>query len=368
MMLYVHVPFCNGRCIYCGFYSTTMLELRDRYVDALTKEYSLRGDYLRGAPIRTIYVGGGTPSVLTQEQLRRLFSALPTRGEDIVEVTMECNPDDVTRELVEVVRECGVTRVSMGVQSFNNDMLRFLHRRHSAEDVSRAVDCLREGGVDNISIDLMFALPSQTLKDWHVDLERAVDLDVDHISAYSLTLEEGTPLYGMLRRGMVEETDEELSRWMYYDLIDMMEANGYAQYEISNFARKGRRAVHNSNYWKDVAYVGLGAAAHSYDHESRQWNAPDVETYVESIERGEVPFERELLTPTMRYNDMVLTRLRTREGIDLKGDFTNKDYLMGEAQKYIEKGWLVVADNHLRLTREALYTSDMVLADLVKVD
>ncbi len=368
MMVYVHVPFCNGRCIYCGFYSTTMFDLRDRYVDALTKEYSLRGDYLKGAPIRTIYVGGGTPSVLTHAQMRRLFSALPTRGTDVVEVTMECNPDDVTKELVEVMRECGVTRVSMGVQSFNDEVLRFLHRRHTGEEACRAVETLREGGVDNVSIDLMFGLPGQTLKDWHVDLERAVGLGVDHISAYSLTFEEGTPLYRMLGRGEVEEADEELSRRMYYDLIDRLEASGYEQYEISNFARKGRRAIHNSNYWRDVAYMGLGAAAHSFDHDSRQWNVSDVEKYVESIERGELPFEREELSPTMRYNDMVLTQLRTREGIDLKGEFANKDYLLGEAQVFLDKGWLVLEDNHLRLTREALYTSDMVLANLVRVD
>ncbi len=342
--------------------------MRDRYVDAIIREYALRCDYLRGAPIHTIYVGGGTPSVLSVAQMKKLLEALPTHEKGIVEVTMECNPDDVTRERVDLMKACGVTRVSMGVQSFNDEKLRFLHRRHTGDEACRAVETLRDGGVENISIDLMFSLPEQTLDDWHDDLERAISLNVDHISAYSLTYEKDTPLHGMLRRGEVVEADEELSRRMYYDLINRLEVCGYEQYEISNFARKGKRAVHNSNYWKDVAYLGLGASAHSYDKESRQWNVADVEKYMEGVERGEIPYEREVLSDDMRYNDMILTHMRTKDGIDLSRDFVNRDYLLREAQKYIDGGLLCVKEGHLRLTREALFTSDMVLASLVKAD
>ncbi len=367
-MIYVHIPFCERRCIYCGFYSTTELALKDRYVDAVIEEYFLRRDYLRGAPIRTIYVGGGTPSQLTLGETERLLSALPTMGEDIVEVTVECNPDDVTRERVELMKACGVTRVSMGVQSFDDGMLSFLCRRHTSREACQAVETLREGGVDNISIDLMFALPGQTLAGCHSDVERAVSMGVDHISAYSLAYEEGTPLSRMLSEGRIEEVDEELARAMYYDLIDTLEESGYEHYEISNFARKGRRAIHNSNYWKGVEYIGLGAAAHSYDGLSRQWNVADVERYVESVGRGVVDCEREVLTEDMRYNDMIVTQMRTRDGIDLRRDFVNKDYLLREAQAYVDGGMLRIEDGRLKLSREALFTSDVVLASLVKVD
>ncbi len=365
--VYVHIPFCSSRCLYCGFYSTTQLSMRGRYIEAVIKEYALRGNYLCGEDIETIYIGGGTPSVLTQDELKSLFSALPIRNKNVSEVTIECNPDDITPEFVGCIKELGVNRVSMGVQSFSDFRLRFLRRRHTSKQAVEAVRMLRNGGINNISIDLMFGFPGQTIEEWSDDITKAVSLDVEHISAYSLTYEEGTPLSDMLKRGEIREIDEELSRDMYYLLIDTLASYGYEQYEISNFYRAGFRAKHNSNYWSDVAYIGLGAAAHSYDHHSRQWNVEDVDVYINNVEQGKLPFEREELSPDTLYNDMVTTSLRTCDGIDLSLSFHNKDYLITSAQPFIDQGWLAIDNQHLHLTRQGLYISDTILADLMKV-
>ncbi len=363
--IYVHIPFCVSRCVYCAFCSTTRLSLRERYVAALARELELRGGYLHGEKIETIYVGGGTPSVLGVGLLRRLLDMLPTA--EAQEITVECNPDDVSSELVARLRDSGVNRVSLGVQTYDDARLRFLRRRHTAAQARDAVALLRSGGIDNISIDLMFGFPEQSLDAWHADLREALSLAVEHLSAYCLTYEEGTPLFDMLERGAVAEADEETCRAMYYSLVDTLSAAGYEHYEISNFCRPGYRSLHNSNYWRDVAYLGLGAAAHSFDHASRQWNIEDVEGYICAIERGVLPFERELLTADEHYNDLVTTALRTKEGLDLDSLAMYSDYLLSSAQPFIVRGLLATDGHRLWLTREALFISDSILAELMKV-
>ncbi len=387
--IYVHIPFCASRCIYCGFYSSTLLSLRERYIKAVGEEYSMRREYLRDETVKTLYAGGGTPSVLEAKELDSLFTTLLRDNSDVEEITMECNPDDVTEDFARHISRLGVNRVSMGVQTFSDLRLRFLRRRHTSEDVCRAVDALRKAGIGNISIDLIFGFPGQTLREWHSDIYKATALNTEHISAYSLAYEPGTPLFAMLKRGDIKETDEETSREMYYSLIDKLADKGYEQYEISNFCRKGYRSKHNGNYWKDVPYLGLGAAAHSYDRNSRQWNINDVEQYINAIERSyssgsniyapvplneisrngccALPFERECLSPDEHYNDMITTALRTVEGIDLSVPFHNKDYLLRTIQPFLRQGLLTVDRRHLRLTRPALFISDFILAELMKV-
>lgn len=365
--IYVHIPFCKTRCVYCGFFSTTLHEWQDRYVDALLLEYEKRKGYLHGEDVETVYIGGGTPSQLSIENINRLLSALPKADE----VTMECNPDDVSEELVTALRNNGVNRVSMGVQTFNQDRLRFLRRRHTASQAHEAVRLLREGGIRNISIDLMFGFPQQTLDEWEKDINEALTLGVEHISAYSLMYEEGTPLYAMLERGEIEETDEETCRSMYYTLIDMLIKNGYEHYEISNFSRTGYRSRHNSSYWRSVPYLGLGAAAHSYDRTSRQWNDSNVLIYINKVENAndaekvaEICDEREWLDDVTTYNDVITTGLRTREGISLnQGRFS--DYLIRNAEPMIKQGLLVRENDCLHLSREGLYVSDNVMSELI---
>ena len=371
--LYVHIPFCSSRCVYCGFYSTTGLELRERYVDAVCKEIEMRGEKVRkgeGEKVSTIYLGGGTPSQLTIEQLKRIFetSYIYNKVESDAEVTIEVNPDDVNADFAKALRELPVNRISMGAQTFSNERLRFLRRRHNASQVKEAVETLRQVGFSNISIDLMYGFPEQTLDEWKADIDKALELDVEHISTYCLMYEEGTPLYRLLEQGKVKEIDEELERKMYYTLIDSLESAGYDHYEISNFARPGYRSRHNSSYWKGTPYIGVGAAAHSFDIKTRSWNVADIRKYIEAMERGERPYEEEVIDADTRYNDAITVALRTKEGLDLTTQSDQqRQYCMANAKRHIDANLLKLADHHLTLTKEGLFVSDMVMSDLMIV-
>ena len=372
--LYIHIPFCSSRCVYCGFYSTTALELRERYVDAVCKEIVLRseGQEMRGEKpqIGTIYLGGGTPSQLSIKQLERIFSAcyIYNKVEDTAEITIEANPDDINLDFAKSLRDLGINRVSMGVQTFNDERLKFLHRRHQASQVPQAVETLLKAGFRNISIDLMYGFPNQTLDEWKTDIEKALELDVEHISTYCLMYEEGTALYKLLEQGKVAEIDEELERKMYYTLIERLEAAGYEHYEISNFARKGYRSRHNSSYWRGIPYIGVGAAAHSYDIKTRSWNVADIKKYIEAMEQGKRPYEEEVIDTDTRYNDAITVALRTKEGLDLTTLPDNqRRYCIANAKRHIDANLLRLADNHLALTKEGLFVSDMVMSDLMIV-
>ena len=392
--IYIHIPFCKSRCIYCGFYSTTATELRQRYVDAVCEEVRSKRDEVSGERIETIYIGGGTPSQLTIPQLRQLFEALTSHFSPLTshlkEVTIEANPDDVTAEYAAALPQLGINRVSMGAQTFDDQRLRFLNRRHTSAQVPLAVRLLREAGIGNISIDLMYGFPGETLADWLRDIDAAIALDVEHISAYCLMVEEGTPLQQWTMDNGQWAMDEELERQMYETLIDRLAEAGYEHYEISNFARQkasptgggwrdgeetkasptggGWRGLHNSSYWTDVHYIGIGAAAHSYDGRQRRWNVSDLRKYINGIESGKPVFEFEDIDADTRYNDRVMLSLRTKEGLDLltlsEGE---RDYLLPLAQKYLDEGLLTRADQHLRLSRKGLFVSNMIMSDLMKV-
>lgn len=367
--LYVHIPFCKSRCIYCAFYSTTSSDMAEKYVSALCRELDMRSDYC-DPKWQTVYLGGGTPSTLSPKQLQRLFSHIDCSH--ATEVTIECNPDDVTPAFASLLASLPVNRVSMGAQTFDDSRLQFLRRRHGSDDVRRAVSNLRAAGIDNISIDLIYGFPNESIQQWDDDITAALSLGVEHLSAYCLSYEEGTPLYRLLEEGKVEESDDELTRMMYYRLIDRLAAAGYEHYEISNFALPGRHAIHNSNYWNCTPYMGIGAAAHSYNITSRQWNVSDLSLYIKEVEKGNLPFERETLDITERYNDTVMLSLRTCEGIDL-GQLQSRlgtqlhDYLLSQSQQYEESGLLINEEDRLRLSRDGLYVSDMVITDLLKV-
>lgn len=369
--LYIHIPFCASRCVYCGFYSTTLPALRDAYVDALCQELTLRAEELPAdEAITTIYLGGGTPSQLTTDQLDRLFSYIyKVYRSQPVEVTMECNPDDITPAFADWIAQSPIDRISMGAQTFSDDRLRLLRRRHTAAEVRRATTLLRQAGIRNISIDLMFGFPGETLADWEQDIDEALRLGVEHISAYSLMYEEETTLHRWLSEGRIQEIDDDLSLRMYDCLVDRLTAAGYRHYEISNFALPQRESRHNSSYWRDVPYMGLGASAHSFDGRQRSWNVADIETYIAAIGRGERPCTVEALDPGTHYEDVVLTSLRTAEGIDLgkiRRDFGSQrlDFLLAAADQDLRQGYLVREDDHLRLTRRGIYLSDGITARL----
>ena len=373
--LYIHIPFCKSRCIYCGFYSTTAEQMKQAYVDAVCHEMELRDAIYEkegkdvGKTLATVYLGGGTPSQLSPTQLQQLFDAIARHYDvsDDAEITIECNPDDVTEAFAELLRSLPVNRVSMGAQTFDDNRLQFIHRRHTSEQVTTAIQRLREKGIHNISIDLMYGFPEETLEEWEHDIQQALALNVEHISAYALTYEEGTPLYRLLEEGKVKEIDEERSLAMYDRLIDRLQEAGYEHYEISNFARKGWRSRHNSSYWQLVPYIGIGAAAHSYDGRRRQWNIADINSYINHIQQGIVPAEGELLDKDSCYNDHVMLALRTCEGLDLSTlDSDERSYCEETAKKFVLDGLLVKTDNHLRLSRKGLFVSDMIMSELMK--
>jgi coproporphyrinogen III oxidase-like Fe-S oxidoreductase len=284
---------------------------------------------------------------------------------------MECNPDDICEGMFS---ELPVNRVSMGAQTFSDDRLRFLRRRHSSKQVGQTVDMLRHDGIDNISVDLMFGFPGETLDDWKRDVAHAISLDPEHLSAYGLMFEEGTPLYRMLEEGKVEDIDEELSLRMYSELVDMLAATGYEHYEISNFARHDGsevskwRSRHNSSYWHDIPYIGLGAGAHSYYQMTRHWNPDNIIMYMDAVEHGRLPYEEEKIDSDTHYDDIITTALRTREGISLdRLDNSHRTFLLDNAKPYVDRGLLAVERGHLHLTREGINVSNSIMSDLMDV-
>lgn len=373
--VYIHIPFCASRCIYCDFFSSTDSSWRGRYVDAICREWTMRRHELEGEPVETLYFGGGTPSTLMPAEREQLFQAL-AEGIDwkaCREVTYEANPDDVTPEFIASLKDTPVNRLSMGVQSFSDADLSFLHRRHTSRAAVEAVERCFAAGYDNLSIDLIYGLPGQTIEGWRANLQQALALGVPHISAYNLIYEEGTALWRMRERGLVKECDEELSLQMFDELIDRLAAAGYEHYEISNFARDGRYARHNISYWKGTPYLGLGAAAHSYDGRTRRFNPASLSEYIGAIQTGRVAYAEERESADSLYNERILTSLRTCWGLDLsrlRADFgeARAQYCLEQAQPHIRAGRLALDDGILRITRAGLFTSDDVMSDLFWVD
>lgn len=370
--IYVHIPFCKSRCVYCGFYSTTHAELSHRYTKALLHEMELRS--LEDASLShyntdTIYLGGGTPSVLDLSDMELIFRKIKAvYPGDMREVTVEMNPDDVTPQYVSALKSFGVNRISMGVQSFDDNRLRFLRRRHSANQAINAFNIIRQAGIDNISIDLMFGFPDENMGDWQNDIKTALSLEPNHISAYCLMYEEGTPLYKMLETGKVKQIGEETYVAMYTELIDQLTSHGYEHYEISNFAKPGYRSIHNSSYWHDVPYLGFGASAHSYKGNARSWNIDNLQEYIKSIEEDILPTEHEDIDADTHYNDLVTTAMRTCEGLDLSMLSNEyREYALKSASDSLSNNNIELCDNHLRLTRKGLFVSDLIMSDLIKV-
>ena len=389
--IYFHIPFCASRSIYCGFYSTITPHAEKAntmglYVDALCKEAITEKNYLFGEysntaeRIETIYFGGGTPSQLNAFHIEKIFSCIEENYADRIvnyddmEITFECNPDDVTSEFAENLRHLPINRISMGAQTFSDERLKFLRRRHKAADVKTAISRLRNAGIENISIDLMFGFPNESLDEWKLDIDKAIALDVEHLSAYSLMYEEGTPLYQLLKKGLVKDMDEELYRSMYDSLIERLALANYEQYEISNFAKLTHSAAspfrsrHNSAYWSNKPYLGIGASAHSYNLSTRRWNVDNLQKYIDGITNNRPVYEVELIDANTHYDDIVTTALRTQSGIDLSAlSSPYKEHIAKASAPLISQGLLAITDNHLHLTRNGIYVSDFVMSELMYV-
>jgi len=373
--IYLHIPFCKRRCIYCDFYSTTQEEKKESYVHALCRELALRNSYLNGETVETLYLGGGTPSQLDEKAFLEIFDCVTrTYGmEECKEITLEANPDDLDAHYVKMLRRLPFNRISMGIQTFHDPMLQWLHRRHTARQAIDAVHRCQDAGFGNISIDLIYGLPNETNKIWEEDLQQAIDLKVQHISAYHLIYEEGTPLWQLRERHQVNEVDEEKSLSLFTQLIDTLTKAGYEQYEISNFCLPGYHSRHNSSYWTGKKYLGCGPSAHSYNQASRQWNIASLDQYIAYMERGELPFEKENLNLYTKYNDRIITSIRTAWGLplsSLREEFGEELYLycLQNASSHIENGLLEIKKDTLRLTRQGIFISDSIMSDLLWVD
>lgn len=352
--IYVHIPFCKTRCKYCDFFSTTDLEKRAQYVNALLTEWQDRS--IEPSTISTIYIGGGTPSTLQLEHLQAIVGKWKVEG---VEVTLEANPGDITQEKAHAWRRMGINRLSIGIQTFDDDLLRLIGRRHTAEQARQAVVIAQAAGFDNISIDLMYALPSQTIEQWQRDVAEALQLGVQHISTYGLIYEEGTVLTALLERGHITPVDEDTEMQMYDYLVGQLTAKGFEHYEVSNFALPDRRSKHNSNYWNDTPYIGLGAGAHSYDGKVRSWNISDIDAYIEQAMAHNLHPEQELLNEEDSHTERVMLGLRTNQGIAIS------EIEVSKAQAYIEQGLLTKKDDRIVATTKGFHILNRIIEDLL---
>lgn len=374
--IYIHIPFCKRRCSYCDFYSVVNTAYADRYVDAIIGELSIRKNEISLDDVRTIYIGGGTPSVLTADQLGQLLAGIKKMVDfnRVLEVTIEVNPDDVTEEYMYNVKQCGVNRVSIGIQSFVDSELKAVNRRHNAQGAVEAVARIKRAGIDNISIDLIYGLPEQTIDTWRHSIDCAIGLGVNHISAYCLSYEEGTALTKLRDMGKIREADDDMCVMMYDELCSRLSTAGYDHYEISNFALPEMYSKHNSSYWNGSLYLGLGAAAHSYDGMVRRYNPQNIKQYLDDIEQGIAAFEEEQELWWQRYNETVMVRLRTRWGVSLSE--ITREYGDAMAKRFAEISQQFVSssmmerdgDDIYRLTRGGVMMSDAIIRELMYVE
>jgi len=373
--IYLHIPFCRKRCHYCDFFKSTDLSQKARLLNGLRKELETRASELASEEINTIYLGGGTPSVLLIDELKEILQTihLNYRISPEAEITMEANPDDLNQAILSALREIGFNRLSMGVQSFSESDLKLMNRRHGVMQAIQSIKWAKKAGFSNISIDLIYGLPNQTLEEWERNIRIAVELDVQHISAYNLTYHEGTVFYDRLKKGILKELPDELSLQQFEMLISILKEAGFEHYEISNFCKPGMYSQHNSSYWKSEKYLGIGPSAHSFDIQTRRWNVSSVSGYLDGIENNKPYSESEILTEQDRYNDYIITGLRTIWGISgelIRTEFS--DHYLAHFQKirekYLTSGQVTETSGKTCLSPEGLFISDQILADFMVVD
>ena len=370
--IYIHIPFCKKLCFYCDFYHVVSVKDNSAFIDALLKEASIRKDYLENEPVSTIYLGGGTPSVFSIKELETILNTLYKlfKVTDDCEITIELNPDDVLSGYLEGLKSHNINRISLGIQSWRDSDLKLMNRRH---DSAQAVIALKEtlaAGFENVTIDLIYGIPGMTLKEWESNLDFSFSFDIKHLSAYHLTFEEGTVFGKMLEKGMISEIDEDDSAAQFNLLVEKAESAGFIQYEISNFGKPGFFSIHNSNYWKQVSYLGLGPSAHSFNGYSRQWNVRDLKGYIKSVNAGKSFFESEELDTKTRFNEYIMTSLRTMWGIDLEyveGMFEKEgyDYVMNLAGKFKNYGLMKLEKKSLVLTNQGKLISDNIISEFM---
>ena len=373
--IYIHIPFCKKLCFYCDFFHVITTENNSSFIDALLNEATLRKEYLENEPVSTIYLGGGTPSVFSVKDLGTILNHIHKefRVTDDCEMTIELNPDDVQPAYLEGLRNHNINRISLGIQSWRDSDLKMLNRRHDSAQAITALKDTLNAGFENVTIDLIYGIPGMSQKDWESNLDFSFSFGIKHLSAYHLTFEPGTVFGKMLMKGTISEIDENDSAAQFNILIQKAESAGFVQYEISNFGKPGYFSIHNSNYWKQVKYLGLGPSAHSFNGYSRQWNIRDLKGYIKCVNTGKSFFESEELDIKKRFNEYIMTSLRTMWGIDL--EYVEKmfekegyDYVVNLSGKFRNYGLMKLEKNSLVLTNQGKLISDNIISEFMMPD
>jgi oxygen-independent coproporphyrinogen-3 oxidase len=373
--IYIHIPFCKKICYYCDFHFSLNLSHKESFIVALLKEIVLQKDYLSNKTIETIYFGGGTPSILSSTDINQIFSQLERHFDlsTVGEITLEANPDDLSLDYLQALKQTRINRLSIGIQSFFDEDLVLMNRRHTASDAYTCVENAIKMGFNNITIDLMYGLPNFSLERWKKNIAMALSLQINHISAYHLTIEKQTAFNKFQKDGKIILPTEELSELQYHTLVDILKEQGFVHYEISNFARSGFYAAHNSNYWKQKSYLGLGPSAHSFNGNSRQWNISNNLKYISALETGNILFEIEKLSEKERFNEYILTSLRTIWGVNIayiKNNFPQEycSIFIAKMEDYVQQGHALCNDTTISLTNKGMFISDTIISDVFVTD
>lgn len=378
--IYIHIPFCKQACFYCDFHFSTSLKKKSDLIWSLGKELEIRSLELQNKPIETIYFGGGTPSLLELSELQFLISKIYTHYNVIEnpEITLEANPDDLvavkkqSKTIFQNYKTIGINRLSIGVQSFFETDLKLMNRAHNA---NQAKACLKEATqhFDNVSIDLIYGIPNASNTSWIENIDIALSYNIRHISSYALTVEPKTALESFIKKGLIKNVDDTIAQQQFYILIDKLESAGFIHYELSNFGKMGYFSKNNSAYWQGKPYLGIGPSAHSFNGEQRSWNIRNNSKYIKSIQQNSLPIEREILTKTDKYNEYIMTGLRTIWGVSLEKVANNfgenyKKYLLKQSEKYISQQLLYIDEGKLKTTKKGKFLSDGIASNLFKIN
>lgn len=369
--LYVHIPFCHSKCSYCDFFSVANKLIPEEFIDSLTTEIKLKRNYLSNNKIKTIYFGGGTPSLLSYSQIHKILNQINKYFDvsNVLEFTLEANPEDITTKLLSDIKSIGVNRLSLGIQSFDNNILKTLNRLHDAETAQTSVIKAKDAGFENIGIDLIYGVGGLSKSNWEDTLLKAFSLPINHLSAYILTIEAGTPLHRKLESGEFQLLDDEAIYNQYHTLLELSMKNDFEHYEISNFAKQDCRSIHNSSYWMDSEYLGFGPSAHSFYKNIRSWNVSSLNQYIKNIKKSESFYSFEKLNNEMKYSEFIIKRLRTKEGIDYKEfeQIFGKNKLIEFKRKIssINSKYFTPDKNKFALNSEGFFISDNIIASIL---
>lgn len=372
--IYIHIPFCKQKCTYCDFhFSTTFQAYRTDMIASMIAEIEHRKEYVTNDIINSIYFGGGTPSLLTKEELTAIFHSLKSnfvRSENC-EITLEANPDDIAKESLQIWKEAGINRLSIGVQSFKKEDLEWMNRAHSVDEGLNCVSLAKEYGFQNLTVDLIYGLPNLSNAEWKNHLQTVINLGVTHISAYCLTVEEKTALSTLVEKGKIVPATEDQQSEQFKILVEELQAANFEQYEISNFCQPDCQAVHNTNYWKGITYLGIGPSAHSFNGVSRSWNIANNREYIKKIQQNEIHFETEVLSLSDRFNELLMTGLRTSFGVDLtqlQAIIALNEEFKNQIQQLESDELLIRKSDTIILTQKGRLQADRIASDLFIVE